>query len=610
MTKIVCCSFVLLHMFLYGSCSLSDVTSDLFGAECQGIVSAFGDVNADKATDVFLLSEDGKTISILYAKIDFDLRKDEVSFTKSVFLRSDNVISSVVPGDFNSDSQMDVLVTWKTLSPDSRVNVDIYSGSSHVDDPKTRKPFLSLRDLKDQPAVIDWNGDMIPDLFGELGNSSRAVWVFGNNGSFSLELITNGTAGKLPELKKQSSAFLDLNGDMTADLCAVSTVNGQTIFEFWYNQEGNLLWNKSISAPQELKCIGQASFADLNGNHQTNIILPGFLDEKCTESAIFVWSYNKYAGEEGKWHKLDVNFKVSNEHHSTFEKSLSHMDWLDLPISLRFGDFNLDGLPDALAVLSETIDGITNSSTFLLINEECEGGNCDGFSRTLSVDYNQRLHRNEPVIAAFFDIMENGALDVLLTEVSEDNKLVVRAIKQDFSGDASFLKVLVTSGYCFKDCPNGHKPYGVNQVGPTAKFETTNSEGGGLMGVASQLTQSAYFPLQLPYMLFGLGRTPNFVDHLEVGIPYPSGENPRKHSWTTIIPNSYVIVLPYPLDDPDSWKHELYITPSRLVLLTGVSLLGTCAFIAIIVGLLQWKERNEDKKEKLQEAQRFHFDAM
>ena len=45
-----------------------------------------------------------------------------------------------------------------------------------------------------------------------------------------------------------------------------------------------------------------------------------------------------------------------------------------------------------------------------------------------------------------------------------------------------------------------------------------------LSSTASQLTQSAYFPLQLPYMLFGLGRTPNFVDHLEVGIPYPSGE--------------------------------------------------------------------------------------
>ena len=41
-------------------------------------------------------------------------------------------------------------------------------------------------------------------------------FYYRNNGSFSLELITNGTAGKLPELKKQSSAFLDLNGDMTA----------------------------------------------------------------------------------------------------------------------------------------------------------------------------------------------------------------------------------------------------------------------------------------------------------------------------------------------------------------------------------------------------------
>ena len=30
------------------------------------------------------------------------------------------------------------------------------------------------------------------------------------------------------------------------------------------------------------------------------------------------------------------------------------------------------------------------------------------------------------------------------------------------------------------------QPYGVNQVGPTAKFETTNSEGGGLMGVGNK----------------------------------------------------------------------------------------------------------------------------
>jgi len=41
---------------------------------------------------------------------------------------------------------------------------------------------------------------------------------------------------------------------------------------------------------------------------------------------------------------------------------------------------------------------------------------------------------------------------------------------------------------------------------------------------ASQLTQSAYFSLQLPFTVFGLGQTPNFVDTLQVGIPHPVGQ--------------------------------------------------------------------------------------
>lgn len=40
---------------------------------------------------------------------------------------------------------------------------------------------------------------------------------------------------------------------------------------------------------------------------------------------------------------------------------------------------------------------------------------------------------------------------------------------------------------------------------------------------ATQLSQSAYTPLQLPYAIFGLGQTPNFVDKIEAGIPNPPG---------------------------------------------------------------------------------------
>ena len=92
------------------------------------------------------------------------------------------------------------------------------------------------------------------------------------------------------------------------------------------------------------------------------------------------------------------------------------------------------------------------------------------------------------------------------------------------------------------------KPYGVNQAGPFVKYVTTGLHGNtkkasgrctwllfrwpaenGLMlkmlwtydvcSLATQLSQAAYFALQPPYIVFGLGRTPNFVEQLIVGLP-------------------------------------------------------------------------------------------
>ena len=42
--------------------------------------------------------------------------------------------------------------------------------------------------------------------------------------------------------------------------------------------------------------------------------------------------------------------------------------------------------------------------------------------------------------------------------------------------------------------------------------------------VAGQLSQSAHFALQLPFTVFGLGQTPNFIDSIGVGIPSESGQ--------------------------------------------------------------------------------------
>jgi len=37
--------------------------------------------------------------------------------------------------------------------------------------------------------------------------------------------------------------------------------------------------------------------------------------------------------------------------------------------------------------------------------------------------------------------------------------------------------------------------------------------------LGAQLTQSAYNPLELPYMFLGIGRTNNYIENFNMGIP-------------------------------------------------------------------------------------------
>lgn len=100
------------------------------------------------------------------------------------------------------------------------------------------------------------------------------------------------------------------------------------------------------------------------------------------------------------------------------------------------------------------------------------------------------------------------------------------------------------------------------------------------------------------------GRTPNFVDFIEIGLAKKSKK------WPQTIPNSQIFVIPAPLDQPQNWKIQLFVTPSKIILKSVFALLGICFVIMLIIMGLHLKERREDKLEKLQEAQRFHFDAM
>ncbi|XP_024151714.1 T-cell immunomodulatory protein [Oryzias melastigma] len=567
--------------------ALQDVTAELFGKEKSGTVAAFGDFNSDKQTDIFVIRE-GSEVVIFLADSKSPYFKPKVQITKDI-LPKDTVVTSVVPGDYDGDSQMDVLLTAQ-IKP-GRTTVFIFWGNNQTLD---TSGWLTLnKTFTDQPLIMDFNGDMIPDVFGVTSPPLTEVCFLSSRNPEWHNALSSSVKMRVPH----SNAFIDLNRDFTADLFL--TTEGAT-FETWINKDGNFT-KAGVMSKSDVKIVGQSSFVDFDGDGYQDHLLPACLDESCQQSTIYL---SKSASKELV--PVLSDFKQKDTLWGFVPGKPSQ------PLVLHIGDYNLDGFPDALAIL-RNISG-SGQRAFLLENVACSSPGCSGVGRTFHIHWDQSDLGaiQNAVMATFFDIYEDGILDMLvLSQPDGQTDPVIHALKNNFEADAYFVKVMVLSGLCFNDCNEHVKPFGVNQPGAYVMYTTADSNGKLKNASAGQLSQSAHFSLQLPYTVLGLGRSANFLDHLFVGIPREAGDtNIRKQEWTAIIPNSQLIVIPFPHDNPRSWSAKLYLTPSNSVLLTAIALIGVCVFILVIIGVLHWQEKKADDREKRQEAHRFHFDAM
>ncbi|KAM9765327.1 T-cell immunomodulatory protein [Menidia menidia] len=566
--------------------ALQDVTADLFGADGYGTVAAFGDFNADKQTDIFVIRERSE-LMIFLADSTPPYFKPKVQISKD-HLPKGTVITSVVPGDYDGDSQMDVLLTAQIAS--DKTTIFVFWGNNQT--LNMVGSVMLNKTLTDQPLIMDFNGDMIPDIFGVTNPPQTEVCYLSKRVPLWQNAL-NPVNMRIPH----SNAFIDLNKDFTADLFL--TTEG-FMFETWINKDGNFTKTGVMSKP-DLKVVGQSSFVDFDGDGYQDHLLPACEDETCQKSVIYL---AKLGSKE--WIPVLSDFMQKKTVWGFVPGSVNQ------PLVLHFGDYNLDGFPDALVILQNKSG--SGQRAFLLENVPCNNPSCRGIGRMFHIhwDQNDLGAIQNAVMATFFDIYEDGILDMLILSQPEGKSdLAIHALKNNFEADAYFVKVMVLSGLCSNDCPKDVKPFGVNQPGPYVMYTTVDSNGYLKNASAGQLSQSAHFALQLPYTVLGLGRSANFLDHLFVGIPREPGDTGiRKQEWTAIIPNSQLIVIPFPHDKPRSWSAKLYLTPSNSVLLTAIALIGVCVFILVIIGILHWKEKKADDREKRQEAHRFHFDAM
>jgi integrin alpha FG-GAP repeat containing protein 1 len=89
-------------------------------------------------------------------------------------------ILNVVPGDFNYDGKLDILVSY---SENNLVSMQVHFGTYAG----FESQFSTVSpQAQDQPLVLDANADLIPDMFGTAANGSRAFWVNDGQGNFNM----------------------------------------------------------------------------------------------------------------------------------------------------------------------------------------------------------------------------------------------------------------------------------------------------------------------------------------------------------------------------------------------------------------------------------------
>jgi integrin alpha FG-GAP repeat containing protein 1 len=112
--------------------------------------------------------------------------------------------------------------------------------------------------------------------------------------------------------------------------------------------------------------------------------------------------------------------------------------------------------------------------------------------------------------------------------------------------------------------------------------------------------------LSVPYSMFGLGRTNNYIETFFMGFPDAQGDE-HYSTWSGMIPNSQILVFPYAEDKPSTWTLELVISPSDSVLYVIISLSACLVVLAAVIGVLHWKERQQDEAEKKKQDHFFTF---
>eukprot|EP00123_Amoebidium_parasiticum_P016500 comp23460_c0_seq1/m.39177 comp23460_c0_seq1/g.39177 ORF comp23460_c0_seq1/g.39177 comp23460_c0_seq1/m.39177 type:complete len:617 (-) comp23460_c0_seq1:778-2628(-) len=587
------------------------------GAQLGGDVGrlvAFGDFNADRRTDLFVVETNTK-VSVKLAEGN-TFNPPVASCDLSELSASAQIVNTVA-SDFNFDGRLDVLLAYTDSQPG--VALALCRGNlTTLDTPQ------AIGRLKDQGLVMEFTGDDIPDIFGESLEGVRGTWVYNTtSAAYDFKPMGDNSTTHDPLAPGCAHAFVDLNADCLPDLFLVTGSASNLQGEIWLNGPTGFTQSKDTVALGGLPSgdIGQFAFADMDADGDMDIVFgvchkTFLVGTSCSTSSMVILYNRGTLREQGCVARSDFGFDA--EAAMSLSEGLGGLIFnppdAQHPLTLHLGDYDFDGYPDVLAVM---LDSSSTPQVALYHNQPCMGdAACKGRGLVYVEDDVIKSIKN-PTAAAFFDYKENVFLDIVAITGTGSNPSAqgLSVLENDFVTDAFFVKVTVLNGKCISWCKEGGtvpnpEPLGVNAVGPTVRLSFDDVHGKKVVRFGGQFTQSSHASLQTPYLVFGLGRTNNYIDVAEVTVPYTLNKARNAQTYLSVIPNAQLVIIPNAPNTPENWSMKLFLMPSRLTLWIAVAVILACLLMGLVVLALHYKEKYEDEQEKRRTQHLFTYHAM
>ncbi|CAI5446215.1 unnamed protein product [Caenorhabditis angaria] len=596
------CNLIFLLVWIY------QVIGETKVADFDGRVCAFADFDSDRNTDILMVRNGNLTISLQETKLWEVL--EPLKFVNSTSWKigdpkEDNLVECAT-GDFDGDSRIDVLVSIRRGNNQYKHTLYISRISNGIEE----FDALEIDEILAEPAMsIDINSDGFSDIVGFLPNGSLYCSSVDVTGMILTDCSKsfNSFPIKLTNYEGMPHLFVDINGDLRADIVFMTKdSDGSLVMRVFQQQKIGWVektWIPKLSIAQ-YAFVGAPIPMDYDGDGMIDLLVPICRELACTH----VTSLASYSFTKG-WSNVAIDMQ---------ELEIIRADPYSR-VLFRVGDYFANGFPDLLTVVySSNIENKTRTKSVKLIqNTECKNCEKNGTRKfefsNLELVQTGGMAIGSIDMAVFFDLLEDGKLDLLVEykNVKHNGSSIGFMVnKNEF--DTTFLKVQIFNGVCNVNCDDRTKDLGpgstVTLSGSCGSFSMSDGWGGSSQSIQCQTPSTSYRTLNLPYLFFGLGRSPNFVDELNMGIPkYKDMKSQWFNSLKQIVPNSRIMVQP---TESGHWLSRLYVTPSQLILQSILVITSVCGILLMVALFLHYREKKEDRYERQQQSHQFHFDAM